>query len=69
MIYDTLQYVDAVHYTCSDDRNTDDSRHTDIVHLEHSGKKKREDTGINFSREKECDCKQDIVHMIELRGV
>jgi hypothetical protein len=64
MIYDTLQYVDAVRYMCSDDRNTDDSRHTDTVHLEYSGKKKGgEDIGINFSREKECDCKQSIAYL------
>lgn len=68
MIYDTLHYVDAVHYMCSDDRNTDHSHHRDIVHLEYSGKK-REDTGIDFSREKKCDSKQGIVHMIELRCV
>jgi hypothetical protein len=41
MIYDTLQYMDAVHYMCSDDRNTNHSHHRDIVHLEYSGKKKK----------------------------
>jgi hypothetical protein len=43
---------------CSDDRNMDHSYHRDIVHWEYPDKKKKEeDTGFNFSREKECDCK------------